>query len=186
MHGLFTSAGRADRPYIYEVTLPSTGKSFTAAQVTARQPLKASKGRDRFTAADASEPLGPICYMAMVSLALPQPHSRGTSIQEVSVQTRFASMLAQRAPGDWPPSPLVDMKSIVAVVGDDLVGTFPIVEMRKVDMSGWNAGRPHSERRELILYRLLGPLPTRNADGTSNGLGANAHALVHAYEADRK
>jgi len=58
--------------------------------------------------------------------------------------------------------------------------------MRKVDMSSWNAGRPYDERRELILYRLLAPLPTQNADGTSNGWGANSHLLVHAYESDRK
>ena len=52
-------------------------------------------------------------------------------------------------------------------------------------MRAWNEGRPHNDRRELILYRLLAPLPTCNEDGSSNGWGANAHVLAHAYEADR-
>jgi acyl-CoA thioesterase len=48
--------------------------------------------------------------------------------------------------------------------------------MRKVDMTGFNAGRSPSQRRELLLYRLLAPLPRDDA---------NSHVLVHAFEADR-
>jgi hypothetical protein len=66
----------------------------------------------------------------------------------------------------------------VELVGDGVVGSFPIVDMRKVDASAYNAGRPLHERRELILYRLLAPLPAEGSD-------ANAHVLVHAFEADR-
>lgn len=62
-----------------------------------------------------------------------------------------------------------------------MVGTFPAVEMKKVDMTAFNACRPLHQRRELVLYRLLKPLP---ADGT-DGWDANAHVLVHAFVADR-
>lgn len=69
----------------------------------------------------------------------------------------------------------------MARVGNDVVGQFPIVEMRKVDMSGYNEGKPVHERRELLLYRLNKPLPS---DGT-DGYTANDHAIVHAYVVDR-
>lgn len=55
--------------------------------------------------------------------------------------------------------------------------------MRKVDLAAWNEGRPLHERRELLLYRLLGPLPAEG--GGDGGDGPDAHILVHAFEADR-
>lgn len=96
------------------------------------------------------------------------------------VQERFASVLAERLPSRWDPSPPVDMNIVLAVVGRrDIVGTFPIADMKKVDMSAYNAGRPLHERRELILYRLLASLPHETA------VEVNSHVLVHAYTADR-
>jgi acyl-CoA thioesterase len=62
-------------------------------------------------------------------------------------------------------------------VGTDIVGSFPIVDMKKVDMSSFNKGKPLHERRELILYRLLEPLPAEE--------DANSHIVVHAYTVDR-
>ena len=70
---------------------------------------------------------------------------------------------------------------MVEQAGIDQVGRFPVAEMRKVDMSLYNEGRPVHERRELLLYRLLKPLPS---DGT-DGWDANAHIAAHAYVADR-
>jgi acyl-CoA thioesterase len=70
---------------------------------------------------------------------------------------------------------------VTALVGTDIVGSFPAVEMRKVDMRAYNADKPLWEKRELILYRLLRPLPS---DGT-DGWDANAHVCVHAYAVDR-
>jgi hypothetical protein len=71
-----------------------------------------------------------------------------------------------------------------------VVGTFPIVDMKKVDMTAFNEGKPLHERRELILYRLLHPLPVgspvKEGDDDSSAVwDANSHVLVHAYEADR-
>lgn len=51
--------------------------------------------------------------------------------------------------------------------------------MRKVDMAAHNAGKPVHERRELLLYKLLRPLPP------AEGGDANAHVVAHAFVADR-
>jgi hypothetical protein len=48
--------------------------------------------------------------------------------------------------------------------------------MKKVDLTAFNKGKPFHERRELLLYRLLAPLPLSNPD---------AHIMTHAFEADR-
>lgn len=51
-----------------------------------------------------------------------------------------------------------------------------------MDMSRWNDGKPVHERRELILYRLLKPLPVEEGEGND---GPNAHIAAHAFVADR-
>ena len=60
--------------------------------------------------------------------------------------------------------------------------------MRKVDMTSYNEGKPVHERRELLLYRLLKPLPSSEWDGEGGGDGVqegNNHAVIHAYVVDR-
>lgn len=96
-------------------------------------------------------------------------------------QQRFASILSSRPPETWPPAPPLDIDLVVKLVGPDIVGTFPAVDMKKVDMAAFNKGKPLHEQRELILYRLLKPLPS---DGT-DGWDANAHICAHAYTIDR-
>lgn len=104
------------------------------------------------------------------------PTASDATSQETPAQSRFADILGSRVPGEWDPSPPIDIASIVAAVPRDFVDTFPAVEMRKVDMTPYNEGRPVHERRDLVLYRLLAPLPASDP---------NAHVLVHAFEADR-
>ena len=53
-----------------------------------------------------------------------------------------------------------------------------MVDMKKVDMTGYNKGKPVHEHRELSLYRILKPLP-------GDGRNANDHVMVHAFAADR-
>ncbi|EFX05351.1 acyl-thioesterase [Grosmannia clavigera kw1407] len=182
IHGYFTSKGKHDRPFVYNVTVMTRGRSFVTARVDARQPLQPSAvlfGKP-FPLADANMPLGPVCFMAVVSFVQPQPHSLGQDRQEPPVQKRFASILETRLPSRWDPSPPVDMNVILAVMGRrDIVGTFPIADMKKVEMGPYNEGRPLHEQRELILYRLLAPLPHETA------VEADSHVLVHAYTADR-
>lgn len=184
IHGYFTAVGQIDRPFIYTVSPLSASRTFSTYTVTAHQPAaqSANPSGDPFPASDAAaSPAGPPCFTAITSFKQPEPHSGGASVAEEPAQSRFSQLLASRPARDWPPAPPIDIDGVVAMAGADVVGTFPVVDMRKVDMAAHNDGRPLHERRELLLYRLLKPLP---ADGT-DGWDANAHVLVHAFEADR-
>ncbi|KAK7748434.1 hypothetical protein SLS62_008590 [Diatrype stigma] len=176
IHGYFSEAGLCDRPYIYEVTPVAENLGFYNVLVTVRQPTVPStnQAHDHFPLSDAELPLGPVCFSALVSFR-PATVSE-LSAQETPVQARFADVLNSRKPSEWDPSPPIDIASIVAVLPRDLVGTFPAVDIKKVDMTSYNKGKPLHERRELLLYRLLAPLPDSDPD---------LHILVHAYEADR-
>ena len=183
IHGYFTSAGIYDRPFLYTVSPIAISRVFGTSSVIVRQPTQPSHNPagDFFPPEDASLPLGSPCYNAVCSFKLPEPDSYGVNVQEDTPQVRFAEILAQRKPQDWPPSPPVDVDGVVRLIGNDVVGTFPIVEMRKVDMTAYNRGKPLGECRELVLYRLLAPLPS---DGT-DGWDANAHVTVHGFVIDR-
>lgn len=167
------------------MTPVAASRTFGTVSVIARQPSQPSTSPDpdrgRFPLADAALPLSPPAFTAICSFKLPEPDSAGVSTQEAPPQERFAAILGSRPPEAWPPAPPVDIAGVVALVGADQPGRFPVAAMRKVDMTAYNAGRPVHERRELLLYRLLRPLP---ADG-SGGWDANAHVAAHAFVADR-
>ena len=125
--------------------------------------------------------------------------------QEPAPQVRFRQILKSKRPMEWDPVPIADMDWVLARVpgARQAVGLFPGFEMRKVDMRAYNAGRPLHERREIMLHRLLGPLPTstsatstaitsesskRSLDGEHNNCkiaGPDAHICAHAYACDR-
>lgn len=176
MHGYFSEGGLTDRPFVYEVTTLAPNPGFYNMLVTARQPTSPSTNQtgDFYPVADAELPLGPVCFSALVSFRPTSPSE--LSGQEPSAQSRFAEVLRSRAPSAWDPAPSIDILGLLKFLPRDFVGIFPTVEMRKVDMEAYNEGRPMHERRDLILYRLLAPLPTDDP---------NAHILVHAYAADR-
>lgn len=176
IHGYFSEAGLIDRPFIYEVSTVSANPSFYNVLVKAWQPKvpSVSPNRDHYPLEDAKQPLGPVCFSAMVSF---RPATRSQlDIQGVSAQKRYSDILSTRFPSAWHPAPSVDIAVIVAGLPTQEVGTFPIVEMRKVDMTEFNKGKSLDEQRELLLYRLLAPLPASDPD---------SHILAHAYEADR-
>ncbi|KAI0101521.1 Thioesterase/thiol ester dehydrase-isomerase [Nemania sp. FL0031] len=197
IHGFFSEAGRADRPFIYEVTNLASNALFPNFLVTARQPTSPSTNPegDRYPKADAGLPLGPVCFSAIVSFR-PSGISQ-LDVQEPSPQVRFADILSSRRPMEWDPAPLTDIDGVLALIpgARTAVGFFPGLEMRKVDMAAYNAGRPFHEKRELILYRLLAPLPAtysgspedRDEDGGGKCAidGPDAHICAHTYEADR-
>jgi hypothetical protein len=162
------------------VLLPNS-KSFANAQVLARQPLSPSSVVDHFPASDADLPLGPICFTGIVSLTLPQPHSLGVSMQAPSAWERFSDILNSRKPSEWGTVPSIDTDSLIELIGPNTTETFPIVHSHKVNLSKRNVSLPYHERRELLLYRLVAPLPI-DEPGVC---GANAHPLVHAYQCDR-
>ncbi|KAK3954539.1 thioesterase-like superfamily-domain-containing protein [Pseudoneurospora amorphoporcata] len=190
IHGFFTAAGNRRRPFIYSCTPLTSTRSFSTLSVTAYQPSvpssSSSPTNDHFPVSDAALPLAPSpCFTAIISFKASEPHSAGIAIQEPPPQIRFRQILGSRKPTDWPPAPPVDIDGVRALVGEDVVGRFPVVEMRKVDMSAYNEGKPVHERRELLLYRLLRPLPLAS-DGNGDGMhDANNHAIVHAYVVDR-
>ncbi|TRX88879.1 hypothetical protein FHL15_010222 [Xylaria flabelliformis] len=197
IHGFFSEAGFNDRPYIYEVTDLASNSSFPNLLVTARQPVSPSTSPegDHYPIADADLPPGPVCFSAMVSFR-PSGSSQFDA-QEPSAQERFADILSSRRPMEWNPAPISDIEAVLDRIpgSRQAIGMFPIIDMRKVDMRAYNAGRPFHERRELILYRLLAPLPA-NASNDPEGSGKDgdercaidgpdAHICAHAYGADR-
>ncbi|KAI0429566.1 thioesterase-like superfamily-domain-containing protein [Xylaria sp. FL1042] len=197
IHGFFSEAGRGDRPFIYEVMNLASNASFPNLLVTVRQPTSPSTNpkRDYYPEADADLPLGPVCFSAMVSF---RPSSISHfDVQESSPQVRFAEILNSRHPMEWDPAPIADIDGVLDMLpgARQAIGMFPGLEMRKVDMRAYNAGRPLHERRELILHRLLAPLPgtttnekgenSRDGDGTCAIDGPDAHICAHAFVVDR-
>ncbi|KAI0188314.1 acyl-thioesterase [Xylaria flabelliformis] len=197
IHGFFSEAGFNDRPYIYEVTELASNSSFPNLLVTARQPVSPSTNPegDYYPIADADLPPGPVCFSAIVSFR-PSGSSQFDA-QEPSAQERFADILNSRRPMEWNPAPISDIEAVLDRIpgSRQAIGLFPMIDMRKVDMRTYNAGRPFHERRELILYRLLAPLPA-NASNDAQGSskegdercaidGPDAHICAHAYGADR-
>ncbi|KAH6661339.1 thioesterase-like superfamily-domain-containing protein [Truncatella angustata] len=176
MHGYWSEIGSTDRPFVYEVTPLSVSPLFINLLVTARQPLSPSTtgSGDYYTPADIEVSMGKICFSSLVSFR--PPEKTYYKHQEPSVQSRFATILSSRSPMEWIPAPPLDIDFYTQNTPRSLVGSFPALEMRKVDMRSFNNGRPLHERRELILYRLLAPLPPDEPA---------AHVMVHAYEADR-
>ncbi|KAI1659831.1 Thioesterase/thiol ester dehydrase-isomerase [Daldinia decipiens] len=176
IHGYFSEPGLIDRPFIYSVTTLAPNPSFPNFLVTVRQPLSSSTNPagDHFPLADAELPLGPVCFNALVSFR-PSVVSQHVA-QELPAQTRFADILSSRPPSAWDPAPHIDIAKTVGEFPMRNPGTFPVVDMKKVDLAAFNEGKPLHERRELLLYRLLAPLPVDHPD---------SHICAHAYEADR-
>ncbi|KAI0176469.1 Thioesterase/thiol ester dehydrase-isomerase [Hypoxylon sp. FL1284] len=176
IHGYFSEAGLVDKPFVYHVTTVAPNPGFHNLLVTVRQPVSPSTSEtgDHFPLEDADLPLGPVCFNALVSFrpTVPSQHVA----QELPPQERFAKILDSRSPSEWDHAPHVDIAKTVEAFPMQNPGTFPIVDMKKVDMSAFNEGKSLHERRELLLYRLLAPLPAGDP---------NAHICTHAYEADR-
>ena len=151
--------------------------------MTATQPSVPSTNpqRNHFPLEDASLPPGPVAFTAQYSFKSAEPDSNGVAMQDDAPQKRFASILNTRRAEDWPPAPIVDIDAVKSIDSTHGVGVFPVVDMKKVDMTAFNKGKPVHERVELILYRLLKPLPSDRTDG----FDANAHAVAHAFTVDR-
>ncbi|KKO97974.1 hypothetical protein THAR02_09923 [Trichoderma harzianum] len=175
IQGVFTNLGHVDRPFIYQVSKLAAGRSFQTYLVTARQPKQPSSNPcGPFPESDSKLPLGPICFSCHVTFKRPVPSF--ADLQLSSAQERFASILAQRKPDEWPTSPQLDIDILNDTFPNAGHGGFPIVDMYKVDMKAYNTNKPIPERRELLLYKLHKPIPAEDT---------NSHILVHAFEADR-
>lgn len=178
IQGCFTSRGLADRPFVFDVTRVSAGRSFATYAVTARQPSSPSSpgalSAGIFPLSDAAKELGPAAFTALITLK--STEETLLTVQLPSAQETHAAILSSRPGSAWPRCPSVDIDWLTPLFPDPGLGTFPMLDMRKVDMDARNAPRPPHERKELLLYRLLAPLPSADP---------NQHVLAHAFAADR-
>ncbi|KFA54312.1 hypothetical protein S40293_04820 [Stachybotrys chartarum IBT 40293] len=175
IQGVFSNPGLIDRPFVYEVSEISSGRSFSTSQVISRQPAAASaKPLGPFPASDADVPLSEICFSCLVTFK--RAFQGVSEVQTTPPQVRYAAVLASRNPWEWMPSPQVDIDMLRDLFPNADHGAFPMLDMYKVDMSEINKDKPVLDRRELLLYKLLEPIPKEDI---------NAHIVCHAYEADR-
>ncbi|KAM0200829.1 hypothetical protein ACHAPI_002495 [Fusarium lateritium] len=175
IHAVFTNPGLSDRPFILDVSEVHSSRSFSTRLVQARQSAQPSSNpTGPFPKLDAQAPLGSPCLTNIITFKRPVPSS--DEVQGVPPQERFREILSLRKPDQWDPCPQADVDALKAKFPNEGHGAFPILDMYKVDMSTFNADKPIPDRRELIYYRLLKPLPKEDA---------NSHVLCHAFEADR-
>ncbi|ODA77032.1 hypothetical protein RJ55_07549 [Drechmeria coniospora] len=176
IQGVFTNPGLGDRPFIYDVSTIAAGRSFSARLVHARQPKQASKAADGpYPPSDAQLPLNDICFSCITTFKRAVPSHDDMQMAR-SAQERYAHVLSTRPVEEWDLCPQSDVDIVKALFPNAGHGAFPVLDMHKVDMSEYNGDKAVPERRELIFYRLLEPLPRDDA---------NAHILCHAFEADR-
>ncbi|KAF7563674.1 hypothetical protein G7046_g429 [Stylonectria norvegica] len=176
IHAVFTNPGVADRPFIFEVSNINSSRSFTTRLINVRQSTEPSSvPSGPFPVSDAQGPLGIICLTCLTTFK--RPVAGPADVQDsVSPQKRYHDILGSRAPTEWDTCPQADIDAVTAAFPNAGHGAFPVLDMYKVDMTAFNKDKHVPERRELILYRLLKPLPKEDT---------NAHILCHAFEADR-
>ncbi|KAM3554731.1 hypothetical protein ARSEF4850_006320 [Beauveria asiatica] len=182
IQGVFTVAGHSDRPFVHEVTAMHTGKSFATRLVQTRQPKTPSvidPETGTFNPSDATKELNGVCFTCLTTFkrSMPSPDD----IQEKqSPQARFANILAKKRPQEWQRPYIVHIDSVQEQVvrsgQKPGPGTFPVLEMYRVDLSDYNKDKAVPERRELLLYRPYEPIPQNDPNG---------HIVCHAFEADR-
>lgn len=176
IQGVFTLPGKADRPFVYDVTPISSGRSFSTRLVTARQAKEPSANpKGPFPSSDAAQPMADVCFSCLTTFK----RSRSSPADEQSTQSaqqRYASILSTREPDQWPVCPLVEVDDVRHVLSSKGHANFPALDMYRVDMTSYNKDKPITERRELIYYRPYKPIALNDA---------NTHIVCHAFEADR-
>jgi acyl-CoA thioesterase len=144
--------------------------------VNARQPTEPSCDPEGpYPTTDAAKPLGDVRFSCLVTFKRPVAGPDDCQLA-ISAQKHYAEILDSRPPDAWEPCPLADIDFVRDMFPPTDHGSFPILDMYKVDMTAFNEGKPVPERRQLTLYRLYKPLPSDDV---------NAHILCHAFEADR-
>ncbi|KAL2682779.1 hypothetical protein Neosp_007234 [[Neocosmospora] mangrovei] len=175
IHAVFTNPGRSDRPFILDVSEVHSSRSFSTRLVNARQPTyPSSNPAGPFPISDAEGQLDNTCLTCLVTFKRPVPSP--DDVQDTPPQERYRDILSSRNPDEWDPCPQADLDGLKAKFPNAGHGAFPILDMYKVDMTAFNADKPIPDRRELIYYRLLKPIPKEDV---------NAHVVTHAFEADR-
>ncbi|KAH7000440.1 thioesterase-like superfamily-domain-containing protein [Ilyonectria destructans] len=175
IQAVFTNPGLMDRPFIFNVSEIHTSRSFSTRVVNVFQSTEPSVNPSGpFPSSDATAPPGDKCFSCLVTFKRPSPSP--SDVQGSSPQERYRSILSSRLPEEWEHCPQADIDAVKDTFPNAGPGAFPILDMRKVDMRSYNADKELPDRRELILYRLLAPIPKEDV---------NAHITCHAFEADR-
>ncbi|KAH7144312.1 thioesterase-like superfamily-domain-containing protein [Dactylonectria estremocensis] len=175
IQAVFTNPGLLDRPFIFNVSEIHSSRSFSTRVVNAHQSTEPSVNPSGpFPASDANSPPGDKCFSCLVTFKRPTPGP--SDFQGSSPHHRYRKILSSRPPEEWDHCPQADIDAIKDTFPNAGPGAFPILDMRKVDMSEYNADKELPDRRELVLYRLLAPIPREDV---------NAHITCHAFEADR-
>ncbi|KPM36390.1 hypothetical protein AK830_g10165 [Neonectria ditissima] len=175
IQAVFTNPGLVDRPFIFNVSEIHSSRAFSTRLVNVHQSTQPSTvPSGPFPNSDATAPPGDSCFSCLVTFK--RPNTGPADVQDSPPQERYHSILSSRPPAEWDLCPQADIDALKEAFPNPGPGAFPIFDMRKVDMTGYNADKPVPDRRELILYRLLEPIPREDV---------NAHIACHAFEADR-
>ncbi|KAK7427235.1 hypothetical protein QQZ08_006171 [Neonectria magnoliae] len=164
-----------DRPFIFNVSEVHSSRAFSTRLVNVHQSTQPSANPSGpFPSSDALAPPGDNCFSCLVTFK--RPSASPADVQDSPPQERYHSILSSRLPTEWDLCPQADIDALKEAFPNPGPGAFPILDMRKVDMTSYNADKPLPDRREVILYRLLEPILR---------VDVNAHIACHAFEADR-
>lgn len=179
MTGTFTLPGRLDVPFVYAVRRIRDGKLYCTRTVDARQDDN-------------------ICFSCVCSFKRDEKQQI-FSHQPEAVQRRYKSILGGKPPEDHPSSPSVDADPWIEHVQEGSITEreFPGVDVRKVDMMGYNdtedIKRNPEKYRQLSLYLIKGspeyPATARNIldlrTKDQSGEFDNLYACAHMYSSDK-
>ncbi|KAE9372363.1 Thioesterase/thiol ester dehydrase-isomerase [Stipitochalara longipes BDJ] len=183
VHGFFTLPGATDRPYIYEVTHLSEGKSYCTRNVYVRQPVALSlptqslNSKRKFGIEEGRKGLGKICFSCICSFKRDEKDTF-QGHQGESAQERWKKVLGERPGGSWDVAPGVDAPWYLRQASSTpppRLPAFPGLDIRKIDMIAHNTSDPLTYRT-LSLYRLFGTIPPSLP---------NIHACAHLYASDK-
>jgi acyl-CoA thioesterase II len=178
MTGTFILPGRLDVPYIYTVRHLRDGNAYCTRAVDVRQ-------------------AGRICFSALCSFKRDE-QQQSFGHQPAPVQERYKSVLAGTRPEDQPRSPSVDVDWWIDAVqqGNFTEREFPGLDVRKVDMKGFNLSADMKQNptkyRQLTQYSLKGsPDSDSSVRGDElrrrdqSGEYDNLYACAHMYSSDK-
>lgn len=156
--GNFLLSGELNTPFVYEVQITRTGRSYCTRTVNVTQ----SEGKG-------------ICFTCICSFKTPE-HEQVDTQHSLTLYEHYASVLHGRPPSTFPEVPGMDLpfyhqRRLETGLNDE----FPGLECRRVDMAIYNRDRHPLDRRQLIFYRTIGDLPQ----------DPNMHLAAHLYATDR-
>ncbi|KAL4888718.1 thioesterase-like superfamily-domain-containing protein [Aspergillus ambiguus] len=178
MTGSFILPGRIDVPYIFTVRHLRDGNAYCSRAVDVRQ-------------------AGKICFASLCSFKRDEKQ-KSFGHQPMSAQERYRSILGGTRPEDQPRSPSVDVDWWIEAIqqGNFSEREFPGLDVRKVDMKGFNLTADVQQNpvkyRQLTQYSLKG---SPDSDSTlsreelkrrdQSGEYDNLYACAHMYSSDK-